>query len=729
MTETKFRYFEFGEFRLDTRRRILQKNGTPIHLTTRSFDLLCVLVENAGRVLEHDELLDKVWEDTFVEQGNLKKTVSTLRQALGESPETSEFITTVPRRGYRFSAEVRPVGDEAILIRETRAEIIVEEEIEDETTVKNTPRSTLAKPRRFQTRQILFACGAALALATAAFAVWMFWRKPPQSFSVENVRTTKLNSEGMSSNVVPISADGKYIAYAVVEKTNTSLVVKQLATGSVRTIVPPQSDVIFWGYNFSPDSEYVYYIVNNFAEPSKSGLYRIPFLGGVPQMLFEKAGGFITFSPDGKRLAFTRRMDNFDTEIVAANTDGSNVQSVAVYDTNYRIWGVEWTPDGESLLCTIRKREDDKSVYYVAEVSIADGTEKIVMPAQTANLISAVWLPDKQSLLYVMSEPNALIRQIWQYFPSTAESRRVTNDNVSYWFIALTKDGKTFATVQESRPTAIWTADADLTNFRKITVGANEFWRAFWTADGKIAYQATENRQEAIWTMQADGTNKLKLTSGSDSYELNPRISDDGRTITFASRLSGNSQVRRIDTDGMNLRQLTNDLKTPGTEAKVLADGQTLIFSTYLSPTGWTLFKRTPGGKDNQLTNVTVEAWDVSPDGRLLVFSGTDAQTQKNKIYVQNLENGEIIKTFDVRASHTLRFTRDGKAVIFGSRREGSLSEIMFQPLDGSSPKTFDNPEGERIIWLDWSLDGKNLLVVRGKIQNDVVLIQVETKD
>ena len=229
--------------------------------------------------------------------------------------------------------------------------------------------------------------------------------------------------------------------------------------------------------------------------------------------------------------------------------------------------------------------------------------------------------------------------------------------------------------------------------------------------------------------MQADGTNKLKLTSGSDSYELNPRISDDGRTITFASRISGNSQIRRIDTDGMNLRQLTDDLKTPGTEAKLLADGQTLIFSTYLSPSGWTLFKRTPDGKDNQLTNVTVEAWDVSPDGRLLVFSGTDAQTQKNKIYVQNLENGEIIKTFDVRASHTLRFTRDGKAFIFGSRREGSLSEIMFQPLDGSSPKTFDNPEGERIVWLDWSLDGKNLLVVRGKIQNDVVLIQVQTKD
>jgi DNA-binding winged helix-turn-helix (wHTH) protein len=104
MPDVDFRYFEFGEFRLDTQQRVLQKNGETIHLTPRIFNLLYVMVENAGRILEHDELLDKVWEGAFVEQANVKKSISTLRQVLGESPGASEFITTIPRRGYRFTA-------------------------------------------------------------------------------------------------------------------------------------------------------------------------------------------------------------------------------------------------------------------------------------------------------------------------------------------------------------------------------------------------------------------------------------------------------------------------------------------------------------------------------------------------------------------------------------------------------------------------------------------------
>src|SRR5687767_10701321 len=112
MAEEIPRFYEFGDFFLDAHRRIVRRNGTEVHLTPRAFDLLRVMVENPGRILDHDELLDKVWDGAFVEQGNLKKAVSVLRVALGESPEAGEYITTVPRRGYRFSADVRPVTSE-----------------------------------------------------------------------------------------------------------------------------------------------------------------------------------------------------------------------------------------------------------------------------------------------------------------------------------------------------------------------------------------------------------------------------------------------------------------------------------------------------------------------------------------------------------------------------------------------------------------------------------------
>src|SRR3712207_6113991 len=185
MAETKFRFFEFGEFLLDTHCRILQKNGETVHLTPRTFDLLSVMVENAGRVLEHEELLDKVWEGTYVEQANLKKTISALRQALGESADASEFITTVPRKGYRFTAPVRVVPEETFLIRETKAEIIFEEEIDDQTDVKEvSPRLVEGRKERFwRPSTLLLSALVILIPALAIFTFKYFSAKPDNNFS------------------------------------------------------------------------------------------------------------------------------------------------------------------------------------------------------------------------------------------------------------------------------------------------------------------------------------------------------------------------------------------------------------------------------------------------------------------------------------------------------------------------------------------------------------------
>ena len=131
MKEENFRYFEFGDFRVDTRRRILEKNGETVALSPRNFDLLLSLIENEGQILTHDELLDKVWEGTFVEQANLKNAISVLRHILGESPNQSLFIKTIPRRGYSFVANVKALPDETALleIHQTQTEVVIEEEI------------------------------------------------------------------------------------------------------------------------------------------------------------------------------------------------------------------------------------------------------------------------------------------------------------------------------------------------------------------------------------------------------------------------------------------------------------------------------------------------------------------------------------------------------------------------------------------------------------------------
>jgi len=98
--------YDFGRFRLKTAERVLLREGEPVPLTPKVFDILMTLVENRGQVVEKDDLMKKVWPTTFVEEGNLTQNVSLLRKALGESAGGAQFIETVPRRGYRFVASI-----------------------------------------------------------------------------------------------------------------------------------------------------------------------------------------------------------------------------------------------------------------------------------------------------------------------------------------------------------------------------------------------------------------------------------------------------------------------------------------------------------------------------------------------------------------------------------------------------------------------------------------------
>ena len=114
MGENQKYFFEFGEYQLDPVERRLLRNGETIALTPKAFETLRVLVENSGRLLGKDRLMEMLWTDAFVEEGNLADNISKIRQALGDSRKEPRFIETVSGRGYRFTAEVRRVEAEAL---------------------------------------------------------------------------------------------------------------------------------------------------------------------------------------------------------------------------------------------------------------------------------------------------------------------------------------------------------------------------------------------------------------------------------------------------------------------------------------------------------------------------------------------------------------------------------------------------------------------------------------
>lgn len=101
--------YEFGPYRFDGAKRLLLRDGEVVPLTPKCFEILLVLLENSGQIVGKEDLMKRVWPDSFVEDGNLTFNISVLRKALGKKANEHRFIVTVPGRGYQFVAAVSEV--------------------------------------------------------------------------------------------------------------------------------------------------------------------------------------------------------------------------------------------------------------------------------------------------------------------------------------------------------------------------------------------------------------------------------------------------------------------------------------------------------------------------------------------------------------------------------------------------------------------------------------------
>ncbi|MGH9880872.1 MAG: winged helix-turn-helix domain-containing protein, partial [Pyrinomonadaceae bacterium] len=125
--------YEFGPYRLDMAERLLLRNGEPVPLTPKAFETLIVLVERSGHLVEKDELMKVVWSDAFVEESNLTNNVYALRKLLGPGENGRSYIETVPKRGYRFTAPVKELSTEALVVeKRTLTRIVTEESVADD---------------------------------------------------------------------------------------------------------------------------------------------------------------------------------------------------------------------------------------------------------------------------------------------------------------------------------------------------------------------------------------------------------------------------------------------------------------------------------------------------------------------------------------------------------------------------------------------------------------------
>src|SRR5262245_40212591 len=150
--------YEFGPFRLQPGENLLLRDGQAVSLAPKVFDTLLVLVQNSGHLLDKDELLRLIWPDTFVEEGSLAKNVFVLRKILEEGQDGTEYIETIPKRGYRFVAPVREVREPGESSAELTAEPVV-------------GSSTALSPARSH-RRIRWMAGLGVILMIGVVATW-----------------------------------------------------------------------------------------------------------------------------------------------------------------------------------------------------------------------------------------------------------------------------------------------------------------------------------------------------------------------------------------------------------------------------------------------------------------------------------------------------------------------------------------------------------------------------
>jgi Tol biopolymer transport system component len=332
------------------------------------------------------------------------------------------------------------------------------------------------------------------------------------------------------------------------------------------------------------------------------------------------------------------------------------------------------------------------------------------------------WLSNGRGLLLVAADQVSRQFQVWHLTYPGGAARRITSDLNNYRSVSLSADAARMVVVESEQMSNIWVApNADASRARQITYGAGKYGRLAWTPDGKIIYSAAAGSARDLWLMDVNGkARQLTVESG---MNVHPAVTGDGRYLLCSSSRAGSFNVFniwRLNLDSSSARQLTGGSGEFFPQSS--PDGKWVVYTSINSGKDTVWKVSIDGGQAIQLTDKVSAYPVVSPDGKFIACQYWDEQlnTQWSTVIIP-FEGGPPIKSFSFRSS-TLRWSPDGRALTYIDQR-GGVSNIWSQPMAGGQPRQLTDFSGDRIFDFDWSRDGKQIVLSRGVVTNDVVLI------
>ncbi len=734
-------FYEFGPFRLETTERVLLREGEFVPMTPKTFATLLVLVESGGRIVDKEELLQRIWPDTFVEEVSLAKKISLLRKTLGEDL-SHHYIETIPRRGYRFVAQVREIGQEltpqliehATPLKNGDAGPVTVTTSDIETTPVN-PGQGSALSARLGWLAVLITIG-----VMACLLLWWVKLRHTPGNSDLLLKTIPLTSLQGRESQVSFSPDGNQVAFvwSGPQDDNSDIYVKLIGSETPLRLTtnPAMETKPVW----SPDGRHIAFLRQS---PEGSAFYLIPALGGAERKLADifpyhipSAGNSPYFSPDGKYIAIPDRSSLAEpVSIFTISVDtGEKRRLTTPTAGNVGDHYPAFSPDGK-MLAFVRATSLSTDDLHVISLF---GGEPRRLTFDSVPISGIAWTPDSRELVF-SSMRSGSTTHLWRIKASGGTPEKLDTVGNSVQSPALSLQARRLAYTQPLDDVNVWRIELDTQgrSTSQTELIASTFWDhgPDYSPDGKqIVFASARSGGDGIWVCDSDGSRPRLLIDCGPYVSGTPRWSPDGRWIAFDSRFNdpatgGNPDIYIISADGGQPRRLTTN-PAEDIVPSWSRDGRWIYFSSMRSGSQQIWKASVDGGAAIQVTSDGGFESYESPDGRYLYFTkgrGIPGIWRKQISDVSGAPGGKEVLLTDLHQAGSWRYwrvvnqgiyfattTTAGPLIEFFNITTGHVSEVahLAKGPEKYIPGLAVSPDGRTILYAQMTQSGSDIVMV-----------------